>query len=119
VSGGGYAAVVHINRTNLSVAGKARNLVEHPSVSDYQLTALHTCVMTPAACCTMFRREPWYQRFGLDHNQQLLDALLPWYGVANNRLIRDPANAALAQKLTRWQLSARQRPACAAGEAGL
>lgn len=43
---------------------------------------------------------PWYQRFGLDHNQQLLDAMLPWYGVANNRLIRDPANEALKQKLS-------------------
>jgi type VI secretion system protein ImpL len=48
----------------------------------------------------MFRRAPWYQRFGLDHNQQLLDAMLPWYGVANNRLIRDPANEALKQKLS-------------------
>jgi type VI secretion system protein ImpL len=48
----------------------------------------------------MLRRAPWYQRFGLDHNQQLLDAMLPWYGVANNRLIRDPANAALKQKLS-------------------
>jgi hypothetical protein len=53
--------------------------------------------MTLAACSTVFRRAPWYQRFGLDHNQQLLDALLPWYGVANNRLIRDPANQALTQ----------------------
>lgn len=26
--------------------------------------------------------------------------MLPWYGVANNRLIRDPANEALKQKLT-------------------
>jgi len=43
---------------------------------------------------------PWYQRFGLDHTQQLPDALLPWYGVANNRLIRDPANEALTQKLS-------------------
>ena len=33
-------------------------------------------------------------------SQPLLSAMLPWYGVANNRLIRDPANAALMEKLT-------------------
>jgi hypothetical protein len=58
--------------------------------------------MTPAACSTVQEGAPWYQRFGLDHNQQLLDAMLPWYGVANNRLIRDPANAA-DTKAQRWQ----------------
>lgn len=84
-----------------SVAGKARNLVEHPSVSDYQLTGLHDLRNDAGRLLHNVQvGTPWYQRFGLDHNQQLLDALLPWYGVANNRLIRDPANAALAQKLT-------------------
>jgi type VI protein secretion system component VasK len=56
--------------------------------------------MTPVACCIILRRAPWYQRFGLDHNHQLLDAMLPWYGAANNRLIRDPANVALRQVLS-------------------
>nr|WP_249434647.1 ImcF-related family protein [Enterobacter kobei] len=84
-----------------SVAVKARNLVEHPSVSDYQLTGLHDLRNDAGRLLHNVQEgSPWYQRFGLDHNQQLLDALLPWYGVANNRLIRDPANAALAQKLT-------------------
>ncbi|MGQ4696169.1 ImcF-related family protein [Enterobacter asburiae] len=84
-----------------SVADQARNLVEHPSVSDYQLAALHA-LHNDASRLQHHVRDgaPWYQRFGLDHNQQLLNAMLPWYGVANNRLIRDPANAALAQKLT-------------------
>ncbi|OQD49735.1 type VI secretion protein VasK [Enterobacter cancerogenus] len=83
-----------------SVAGKARNLVEHPSVSDYQLTALHELRNDAGRMLHNIQEgTPWYQRFGLDHNQQLLNAMLPWYGVANNRLIRDPANAALAQKL--------------------
>jgi hypothetical protein len=58
VSGGGTLLSFASTTVRFSVAGKARNLVEHPSVSDYQLTALHTCVMTPAACCTMFRRAP-------------------------------------------------------------
>lgn len=84
-----------------SVAGKARNLVEHPSVSDYQLTALHALRNDAGRMLHNIQEgTPWYQRFGLDHNQQLLNAMLPWYGVANNRLISDPANAALAQKLT-------------------
>ncbi|QVK37669.1 ImcF-related family protein [Enterobacter asburiae] len=84
-----------------SVADQARNLVEHPSVSDYQLAALHA-LHNDASRLQHHVRDgaPWSQRFGLDHNQQLLNAMLPWYGVANNRLIRDPANAALAQKLT-------------------
>ncbi|AXU94191.1 type VI secretion protein VasK [Erwinia persicina] len=84
-----------------SVAAKARNLVEHPAVSDSQLTALHT--LRNDAGRLQHRIQdgaPWYQRFGLDHNRQLLAAVLPWYGVVNNRLIRDPASAALTQKLS-------------------
>lgn len=84
-----------------SVAGQARNLVKHPSVSDYQLAALHA-LHNDASRLQHHVRDgaPWYQRFGLDHNQQLLNAMLPWYGVANNRLIRDPANSVLMQELT-------------------
>lgn len=84
-----------------SVAAKARNVVEHPAVSDSQLTALHT--LRNDAGRLQHRIQdgaPWYQRFGLDHNRQLLAAVLPWYGVVNNRLIRDPASAALTQKLS-------------------
>ncbi|QUY50008.1 type VI secretion protein VasK [Serratia plymuthica] len=84
-----------------SVAAKARHLVEHPSVSDAQLTALHTLRNDAGRLQHHVQGgAPWYQRFGLDHNPQLLSAMLPWYGVANNSLIRDPANAALTQKLT-------------------
>jgi type VI secretion system protein ImpL len=83
-----------------SVVSKAHDLVEHPSVSDYQLTALHDLRNDAGRLQNHIQKgTPWYQRFGLDRNQQLLNALLPWYGVANNRLIRDPANAALTQKL--------------------
>lgn len=84
-----------------SVAAKARNLAEHPAVSDNQLIAMYE--LRNAAGRLQHNAQdgtPWYQRFGLDHNQQLLDAMLPWYGVANNRLIRDPANEALTQKLS-------------------
>lgn len=85
----------------VSVAGKARDLVTHPSVSDYQLTALHALRNEAGRLVHDGQKgAPWYRRFGLDHNQQLLDAVLPWYGVANNRLIRDPANVALRQALS-------------------
>ncbi|WP_439649912.1 ImcF-related family protein [Enterobacter soli] len=84
-----------------TVASKARTLVEHPSVSDYQLTALNE-LRNDAGRLQHHIKDgtPWFQRFGLDHNQALLGAMLPWYGVANNRLLRDPASAALSQKLT-------------------
>ncbi len=84
-----------------AVAEQAHALVEHPSVSDYQLTALHTLRNDAGRLLHRVREgAPWYQRFGLDHNPQLLNAMLPWYGVVNNRLIRDPANVALTQKLS-------------------
>lgn len=83
-----------------SVANKAHDLVEHPSVSDYQLTVLHELRNDAGRLQNHIQNgTPRYQRFGLDHNQQLLSAMLPWYGVASNRLIRDPANTALTQKL--------------------
>ncbi|MFH3176199.1 ImcF-related family protein [Klebsiella aerogenes] len=100
--GAGTLLSFAVNRMQIvSVAGQAHALVEHPSESDYQLTALHTLRNDAGRLQHRIQEgAPWYQRFGLDHNQQLLDALLPWYGVANNRLIRDPANQALTQKLS-------------------
>lgn len=102
VWGAGTLLSFGFNRSQIvSVAQQAHTLVEHPSVSDHQLTALHT--LRNDAGRLQHRIQdgaPWYQRFGLDHNQQLLDAMLPWYGMANNRLIRDPANEALTQKLS-------------------
>lgn len=91
-----------LNRSQIvSVAEQAHALVENPSVSDYQLTALHTLRNDAGRLQHHIQNgTPWYQRFGLDHNQQLLNAMLPWYGVVNNRLIRDPANLALQQKLS-------------------
>lgn len=84
-----------------SVAGKARVLVEHPAISDSQLTALHNLRNDAGRLRQQVEDgAPWYQRLGLGHHAQLLNAMLPWYGVANNRLIRDPANDALAQKLS-------------------
>ncbi|NIH91185.1 type VI secretion system protein ImpL [Enterobacter asburiae] len=102
VWGAGTLLSFAVNRQHIvSVAEQAHALVEHSSVSDYQLTALHELRNDAGRLLHNVQEgTPWYQRFGLDHNQQLLNAMLPWYGVANNRLIRDPANAVLTQKLT-------------------
>ncbi|WP_238555268.1 ImcF-related family protein [Enterobacter asburiae] len=102
VWGAGTLLSFAVNRQHIvSVAEQAHALVEHSSVSDYQLTALHELRNDAGRLLHNVQEgTPWYQRFGLDHNQQLLNAMLPWYGVANNRLIRDPANAVLMQKLT-------------------
>ncbi|PKH22402.1 type VI secretion protein VasK [Enterobacterales bacterium CwR94] len=99
--GAGALLSFAVNRQQIvSVAQQAHVLVDHPAVSDDQLTALHTLRIDAGRLQHRIQNgTPWYQRFGLDHNQPLLDAMLPWYGVANNRLIRDPANVALAQKL--------------------
>ncbi|EHN8843597.1 type VI secretion protein VasK [Enterobacter hormaechei] len=101
VWGGGTLLSFAVNRSQIvSVAQQAHALVDHPSVSDYQLTALHALRNDAGRLLHHIQDgTPWYQRFGLNHDQQLLDAMLPWYGVANNRLIRDPANEALKQKL--------------------
>ncbi|WP_312953979.1 ImcF-related family protein [Atlantibacter hermannii] len=100
--GAGTLLSFAVNRQQIvAVAQQAHALVEHPSVSDHQLTALHTLRNDAGRLLHNVQEgAPWYMRFGLDHNQQLLDAMLPWYGVANNLLIRDPANAALIQKLS-------------------
>ena len=71
VWGAGTLLSFAVNRSQIvSVAQQAHALVEHPSVSDYQLTALHT--LRNDASRLQHRIQdgaPWYQRFGLDHNQ--------------------------------------------------
>ncbi|WP_166366846.1 ImcF-related family protein [Pseudomonas akapageensis] len=42
---------------------------------------------------------PWYQRFGLNQNRALLDALWPHYVEVTHRLLRDPAAANLTAQL--------------------
>lgn len=84
-----------------AVAAKAHALIQHPAANDRQLIALHS-LRNDAGRLRQHAENgsPWYQRFGLDHSQPLLAAMLPWYGVANDHLIRSPASAALIQKLT-------------------
>ena len=99
--GAGLLLSFALNRQQIvSMAEKAQMLVQTPTISDRQLTDLHA--LRNDAGLLKYRHQdgtPWYQRFGLDHNTPLLEAMMPWYGVANNRLIRDPASAALQQRL--------------------
>ncbi|MGK3144621.1 ImcF-related family protein [Pantoea sp. C2G6] len=102
VWGAGMLLSFALNYSQVSaVAAKATQLVAHPVLSDDQLMALHELRNDAGRLQHHVENgTPWYQRFGLDHNPQLLSAMLPWYGVANNRLIRDPADEALNQKLS-------------------
>lgn len=99
--GAGLLLSFALNRQQIvSMAEKAQMLVQTPTISDRQLTDLHA-LRNDAGLLKYHHQDgtPWYQRFGLDHNTPLLEAMMPWYGVANNRLIRDPASAALQQRL--------------------
>ncbi len=92
-----------INRQQIvSAAQQAQELVRHPAVSDAQLIALQS-LRNDLGRLQLREKEgaSWYQRFGLSHHAALLHALLPWYSVANNRLIRDAATFNLQQKLTK------------------
>ncbi|WP_387696261.1 ImcF-related family protein, partial [Photorhabdus sp. RM157S] len=72
-----------------------------PEASDAQLMAFKA--LRDEMGRLQYRAEhgaPWYQRFGLNQNQPLLTAVLPYYTQINNRLIRDKAAAILHQKLS-------------------
>jgi len=84
-----------------SVAAKTQDLLKSQTASDKQLTSLHELRNEAGRLQYHIQHgAPWYQRFGLDHNAQLLAAMMPGYGAANNRLIRDPAYALLTEKLS-------------------
>jgi type VI secretion system protein ImpL len=90
-----------VNRHQMvSAAEQTQYLAKPQPVSDEQLIALQTLRNDIGRLqARVTEGAPWYQRFGLDHNAQLLTALLPSYGSANNRLIRDAAAESLLHKL--------------------
>lgn len=91
-----------VNRHHIaSAAERAMQLVNYPAVNDEQLMALQSLRNDIGRLhMQQMNGAPWYQRFGLDHNAPLAAALMPWYGQANNRLIRDTALQTLTQKLS-------------------
>lgn len=100
--GAGSLLSFAINRHHIvSAAERAQQLVQQPTVNDLQLMALQSLRNDIGRLQTQQANgAPWYQRFGLDHNAQLSAALMPWYGQASNRLVRDAAAQVLTQKLT-------------------
>ncbi|MDI2590461.1 ImcF-related family protein [Pseudomonas sp. 681] len=75
--------------------------LQQSSQGDEQLSALNDLVRELARLDYRAAHSvPWYQRFGLNQNQALLEALWPRYVEANNRLIRDPAATRLQQQLS-------------------
>jgi type VI secretion system protein ImpL len=65
-----------------------------------QLIALHTLQSELERLQYRVRHgAPWYQRFGLERNTQLLDAAFPGYAQAASRLVRDVALSHLQQQL--------------------
>ena len=96
--GAGSLVSFAVNRQH--VVSAAQLLVSSPAVNDEQLMALQALRNDIGRLQhQQAHGAPWYQRFGLDHNAPLLAALMPWYGQANNRLIRDAAAQALTKQL--------------------
>ncbi|MDR3104220.1 MAG: type VI secretion protein VasK [Yokenella regensburgei] len=98
----GSVVAFAVNRQHIvSAADRAQQLMQPPAVNDEQLMALQALRNDIGRMQhQQTHGAPWYQRFGLDHNAALLTALMPWYGQANNRLIREAAVQVLTQKLT-------------------
>ena len=102
LAGAGMLASSLFNRHQIvSAAEKAQVLVNSTKVDDAQLIALHGLRNDLGQQQHWLQHGAlWYQRFGINHTQQLHDALLPWYGVAAQRLLHEPARIALEEKLT-------------------
>ncbi len=88
------------NRVQIAQVQTSLAALQKTGSGDEQLGALNDLVRELARLD--YRAEhnvPWYQRFGLNQNQALLEAMWPRYVEANNRLIRDPAAANLQRQL--------------------
>lgn len=89
------------NRAQIAQVHTSLSALQQSSQGDEQLQALNELVRELARLDDRVQGgAPWYQRFGLNQNQALLETLWPRYVEANNRLIRDPATAALRQQLS-------------------
>ncbi|WP_190300976.1 ImcF-related family protein [Pseudomonas veronii] len=89
------------NRAQIAQLHTSLSALQRASQSDEQLQALNELVRELARLDDRVQHgAPWYQRFGLNQNPALLETVWPRYVEANNRLIRDPAAAALRQPLS-------------------
>jgi type VI secretion system protein ImpL len=88
------------NRAQIVHIQTVLTTLQQPDKGDAQLHALNEWVRElDRLDYSLQHGVPWYQRFGLNQNQALLDALWPQYTEANNRLIRDPAANMLRRQL--------------------
>jgi type VI secretion system protein ImpL len=85
------------NRTQVAQVQTALNDVQAAEQGDRQFHALNELMHRLAYLSE--HPAPWYQRFGLNTQEELLKNLWPRYVEANNRLIRDPAAANLKAQL--------------------
>lgn len=88
------------NRAQIAHVHTSLTALQQPEQGDPQLKALNELMRELARLDDRaVHGVPWYQRFGLNQNPELLKILWPRYVVANNQLMRDPAAANLQQKL--------------------
>lgn len=90
-----------VNRQQIVAATQqVQQLEQQRTVSDSQMMALQGLLNNISRMQNAVTHgSAWYQRFGLDHNAPLLNALMPWYGKASIRIVRDTAAESLHQKL--------------------
>lgn len=88
------------NRAQVAQVHASLSALQQSAQGDQQFQALNE--LTRVLARLDYRAEhgtPWYQRFGLNQNQALLEALWPHYVESNNRLMRDPAVENLQRQL--------------------
>lgn len=88
------------NRAQVAHVQTSLDAVRQSTNADERLDALREMVHELARLD--YRADhgaPWYQRFGLNQNAALRDALWPEYVAASSVLLRDPAAARLEQEL--------------------
>ena len=100
VWGAGMLLSLATQRVQIAQVQTSLVALEQSQTGDAQLLALNDLMRELARLD--YRAEhgaPWYQRFGLNQNQNLLEKIQPIYVEANQRLLRDPAVANLQAKL--------------------
>ncbi|MDU9393614.1 ImcF-related family protein [Pseudomonas sp. zfem002] len=98
--GAGMALSFTSNRAQIAEMQTTLATLDQAEQGDAQLLALHELVRELARLDHRTQHgTPWYQRFGLNQNQALLDTLWPRYVEINARLLRDPAVALLQSRL--------------------
>ncbi len=100
VWGAGMALSFTTNRQQILDIQALLSTLDQAGQGDARLLALHELVRQLDRLDYRSQEgPPWYLRFGLSQNQDLLDTLWPRYVELNARLLRDPAVALLQARL--------------------